>query len=322
MNPNDLPVREAMGLPAGFVDRLGLDVFVRHHHLFSRSTDELIALLEDPAEPFVRRYAAGHALALLGDPRIRVDEPEMVRLPEATATMGTQEEAVAGVVARWAKVHVKQEWIEKECPAHTVQLKPFALGRYPVTNLEYRCYLEDAQSSELPTSWRFGIYPAHLANHPVWTVPPEAADHYAQWLSRRTGRQYRLATEAEWEYAASGGDGREYPWGSDFDSARANTVEAGPLGTTPVGMYPGGRSPFGLDDIAGNVEEFTASPYAPYPGGRLIEDDLHQAAGSTYRISRGGSFSRFGDLTRCSRRHGLYAAEIYAIGFRLAMDIV
>ena len=78
----------------------------------------------------------------------------------------------------------------------------------------------------------------------------EAADEYAGWLSRRTGRAFRLPSEAEWEYAASGGTAREFPWGDEFTPDRANSVEFGPLTTTPVGMYPLGRSAFGIDDMA------------------------------------------------------------------------
>jgi formylglycine-generating enzyme required for sulfatase activity len=189
-----------------------------------------------------------------------------------------------------------------------------------VTNHEYRQFLAETGSSFFPTSWIFGVYPAHAANHPVWTVSAEAADAYARWLSNRTGRSFRLPTEAEWEYAASGGDGREYPWGEGFDPARANTVEGGPLTTTPVGAYPGGRSPLGVDDLAGNVEEWVSTTYAPYPGGELVRDHLN-GDGDTYRVTRGGCFTRFGDLARCQRRHGRSKAPIYAVGFRLAATV-
>ncbi|MEO5873590.1 MAG: SUMF1/EgtB/PvdO family nonheme iron enzyme, partial [Streptosporangiaceae bacterium] len=116
---------------------------------------------------------------------------------------------------------------------------------------------------------------------------------------------------------ASSGDGREYPWGEDFEPDRANTVDGGPLSTTPVGVYPAGRTPSGLDDMAGNVEEYVADDYLPYPGGPEIEDDLVRELGR-YRVARGGSFTRYGDLARCRRRHGRYARDIYAMGFRLA----
>ncbi|MFD0385194.1 formylglycine-generating enzyme family protein [Streptomyces stramineus] len=146
-----------------------------------------------------------------------------------------------------------------------MDLPAFRIALHPVTNAEYRLFLEDTGSTWLPTSWRFGVYPELLANHPVWTVPAEAADAYAAWLAARTGRAFRLPTEAEWEYAASGGDGREFPWGDAFVPGNANTVEEGPLTTTPIGVHPAGRSPFGVHDLAGNVEEYVADDYAPTP---------------------------------------------------------
>lgn len=136
-------------------------------------------------------------------------------------------------------------------------------------------------------------------------VRREDADAYAVWLSDRTGHPWRLPTEAEWEHAAKGPDGREFPWGDTFDPAAANTRESGVHTTTPVGAFPAGVSPFGVYDMAGNVEEFTADDYRPHPGGPFVADHLVETM-NTYRVARGGSFSRFGDLTRTRRRHGAF----------------
>jgi len=315
-NPNTLSPRAAMGLPDTLVDRLGAAAPCLHAGLYGLSTVALVTELESTAAPMDRRYAAGTLLACMGDPRIAVDTPRMVRLPAGRQTLGLAPERVLPVAQAWAHVGVLPEWIAKECPAYTVNLAPFAVARFPVTNFEYREFLADTGCTWLPSSWTLGVYPRHLANHPVWTVPPEAADAYAAWLAARTGRAFRLLTEAEWEYAASGGTGREFPWGEVFDPERANTVEAGPLCTTPVGMYPRGRTASGIDDLAGNVEEYVADNYRAYPGGSFIADDLQITRGS-YRVARGGSFSRYGDLARCSRRHGWYDSPIYAMGFRL-----
>jgi formylglycine-generating enzyme required for sulfatase activity len=190
-----------------------------------------------------------------------------------------------------------------------------------VTNREYRDFLLDSGHEGLPTSWPLGRYPAERGNHPVHTVTADAAAAYAQWLSRKTGRGFRLPDEAEWEHAAGGPDGLEFPWGETFDTERANTVESGLMTTVPVGIYPQGRSPFGLDDMAGNVEEYVAGHYAPYPGGTAISDDLALVWPKGYAVARGGGFSRFRDLARCRRRHGLYPRPLYAIGFRLAEDL-
>ena len=315
-NPNCLGDRETMGLPESFVARLPAVILAEHRDLLRAEQSLLLAVTEDPTAPFARRYAAGTVLGLTGDPRVRPFDPPMQTIPAARVRLGLDCEQVARVVAQWQHVGVMESWIAKECPSYVAQLGEYAMMRYPVTNLEFRLFLEQTDSRWLPTSWRFGAYPAELANHPVWSIPPEAADAYAEWFSSRGGRDFRLPTEAEWEYAASGCHRREYPWGDRFDPQAANTVELGPLTTTPIGIFPSGRSLFGIDDLAGNVEEYVADRYHAYPGGVAIDDDLARAQGA-YRIARGGSFTRFGDLTRCTRRHGWYQRDIYAVGFRL-----
>ncbi len=334
-SPNQLSDRAAMGMPEHWVSRLPADTFPRNRALLAATPDELVEICGCRTEPFGRRYVAGSLLAMIGDSRIRPQEPDMVEIPAAVVRLGLPFDQVDRVVERWQSVGVLTDWIRKECPQHEATVAAFRLMRYPVTNLEYRRFLADTAGTasspdtalaadgagpQLPSSWRFGCYPAQLANHPVWTVRPKDADAYAAWLAARTGRAFRLPTEAEWEYAASGGDpANEYPWGATVQPDHANTVEDGPLCTTPIGCYPAGRSPFGIEDLAGNVEEYVADDYAPYPGGDQVTDDL--LVGGSYRIARGGSFTRFGDLTRCTRRHGWFDRSIYAIGFRLAETI-
>ncbi|MFD7921567.1 formylglycine-generating enzyme family protein [Streptomyces sp. NPDC059740] len=317
-NPNEMGEREAMGLPEAFVDRIDRMRYQKEcAQLASRSPEQLAVTAGDPALPHLTRFAAGSLLALLGDPRIDVWSPEMVDVPGGTATIGLRAEHVDAVVAKFAAVGVVREWIEKEVPAHPVELAPYRMARYPVTNLEYRAFLLENPGTPPPTSWTFGAYPAERANHPVWTVTPEDADAYAAWLSARTGRAFRLPTEDEWEHAAAGPGGRTYPWGERMAEDCANTVETGPLTTTPVGVHPAGRGPFGTDDMAGNVEEYVADDYRPYPGGTAVADDLLRS-GAGYRVARGGSFTRYADLARCRRRHGWYRKPMYAMGFRLA----
>lgn len=159
--------------------------------------------------------------------------------------------------------------------------------------------------------------PDYAANRPVYTVSAAAAEAYASWMSAKTGRSFRLPSEAEWELAPAGPEGREFPWGDVFEPHRTNTREAGLLTSTPVGMFPGGATPSGIQDMAGNVEEYVADDYVPYPGGPIVRDDLVEAVGC-YRVARGGSFTRFRDLARCRRRHGRYPRPIYVMGFRLA----
>jgi toxoflavin biosynthesis protein ToxD len=307
----------AIGLPQRIVDRVPVESREYVSDLMHTSPDMLAGIVEDESASQPRRFFAGQLLALLGDPRIKPDMPAMVDIPAATIYIGLDPHSVDSVLNRWAPYGLKRDSVLTECPRHQVHVQAFRIMRYPVTNYEYHWFLADTDYSSLPTSWRFNRYPHELANHPVWSVSKAAASMYASWLSQRLGRHFRLPTEAEWEYAACGCGDREYPWGNEFDPDAANTVEAGPLSTTPVGMYPAGRSLFGVDDMAGNVEEFVADDYTPYPGGVRADDDS-TTIGPPCVITRGGSFIRFGDLARSRCRHELHTQrQLDPVGFRL-----
>lgn len=288
---------------------------------------ELAALVEDPDASLAERLAAGGVLALTGDSRLG-PVPRTCHVPGGTVRIGLPPQDVDAVVADWAHVGVERAWIEKETPAHEVGLSAYWIAAYPVTNAEYRDFLHATGRPDRPSTWYLGACPHDRANHPVAGVRPEGADAYARWLSERTGHPWRLPSEAEWEYAAAGPCGLAYPWGDAFDAGAANTRETGVHTTTPVGAFPAGRSPFGAYDMGGNVEEFVAGAYRPYPGGPFVADDLVGGRGAgtcretgTYRVARGGSFSRFGDLTRTRRRHGAFPSPLYPVGFRLATGL-
>lgn len=277
-------------------------------------------MLADRSVPLAERLAAGTLLALIGDPRIAPLQPDVIVIPGGEVGIGLDESEVESVMRRFAHIGLDEKWIRKECPRHNVRLKRFAIARYPVTNFEYRAFLLDSHYAELPTSWEFRRYPAERANHPVFTLSAAAADAYAAWLSQKTGRSFRLPSEAEWEYAAAGPDGFEFPWGNTFEPDHANTVETGIFTTSPVGIFVEGNSPFGAADMAGNVEEYVLDLYGAYSHGQFISDHLVQLNGE-YRVARGGCFSRLRDLTRTRRRHGRNPAlQTYAMGFRLAED--
>ena len=311
--------RERLGLPDRFADdRLGQSIPEALERLRDQPRDYLVSLCAKASAPLVDRLAAGDLLALVGDPRIETLAPSMVTIPAADVKIGLEEADLDGVMLRFKGLGLERAWIAKECPRHDVSLRPYAMARYPVTNKEYREFLIDTAYRELPTSWEFRRYPHERSNHPVYTVSPEAADCYARWLSKRTGRAFRLPSEAEWEFAAGGPNGEEFPWGANFNSDFANTAETGLFRSSAVGVFVEGRSVFGLDDMAGNVEEYVADSYAPYPGGAFVADHLVQIHGA-YRIARGGSFTRFRDLARVRRRHGHNPrSATYTMGFRLA----
>jgi len=313
--------RERLGLPNHWLPSRWLDDLPQYLNAV-RALDlpALLQKAEDKNTPLPERIAAGTMLGLLGDPRINTQNPTMIRIEAGQVQIGLKHDDLDTVLNDYADLGMDRPWIEKECPRHSVELKPYYLARYPVSNQEYRDFLKDSRLDLIPSSWTFCRFPQERSNHPVYTVTAEMADAYCTWLSKKTGKPYRLPTEAEWEYAASGPEGYEFPWGNQFMPDYANTAEVGLFSSTPIGVFVDGNSPFGIADMAGNVEEFVADTYTAYPGGIRIEDHLTEF-NPNYRIARGGTFARFRDLARTRRRHGHNPrSSVYAMGFRLAMD--
>jgi len=228
---------------------------------------ELVAALQDKATPLPVRLAAGETLAYLGDPR---DFDEMVEIPAGEFLYGEEKKPV--------------------------YLESFRIGKYPVTNAQYKRFLDANPKHRVPyrdTNWarpynwdqEKRTYPEGKANHPVVLVSWDDAQAYCDWLAKARGQPFRLPTEQEWEKAARGNDGREWPWGDAFSSEKANTAESGIGGTTPVGCYPDGASPSGCFDMVGNVWEWAASNY---------DKDT--------KVLRGGSWLSFQYDARCACR--------------------
>lgn len=217
--------------------------------------------------------------------------------------------------------------LENAGPQHLVyQLDyDFYMGRYPVTNQEYSLYL---RATRQPI-----VLPRNKSNHPVVNISWKQAHGFVTWLNEKyqeilpAGYRFCLPSEAEWEKAARGVDGNEYPWGNRFDAKRCNSAERGAKSTTPVGMFsPQGDSAFGVADMVGNVWEWTRSlgmdfnrdyqyPYRVDDGRERenVSDDVG-------RVLRGGSFLDDQSLVRCASRYFLDSAEgSTAIGFRVAI---
>ena len=248
---------------------------------------------------------------------------DLVAVPAGVLGMGSTVAEVDACAAYWGARLVDPQfsqdrlrrWLAKEIPRHDVLVECFAVSRVPVTNRDFRRFLHEG-GGPVPAS----IEEGEADDHPVWGVSHAGAERFCAWLGEVVGRPCRLPTEAEWEYAARGPGGLEYPYGDEFDATRCNTTESGIGRTTPVDRYPGGASGWGVLDLAGNVEEWTADVYAPYPGGELVEDDLYRLSGGTYHVLRGGSFARGGDLARCARRHGPSPGPEYRYrGFRVVI---
>jgi formylglycine-generating enzyme required for sulfatase activity len=216
---------------------------------------------------------------------------------------------------------------------HPVRLGPFNLARYPVTNAQFRRfaekdYTDDAYWTPQGIEWRNKATQRHgLVNDPQWGIDNRPAVGltwheavaYARWLARKTGRPFRLPTEAEWERAAAGTDGRKYPWGNRTSDDTTNTREAAIGQTTAVGIFPGDKTPEGIYDLGGNVWEWTGSLDRAYPYKAADGREAVGAAGQ--RILRGGAYDTLRKFAHCSQRRPADPSTRAAlIGFRVAMD--
>ncbi|MCJ7618640.1 MAG: SUMF1/EgtB/PvdO family nonheme iron enzyme, partial [Anaerolineae bacterium] len=250
--------------------------------------------------------------------------------PPATSTPRPQADPYAGM----ALIHAGEFTMGEAQPIHQVYLNAFYIDKYEATNAQYRqcvvagvCQPPEVTSSSTRDSY-YGN--SQYANYPVIQVTWHDARTYCQWAGKR------LPTEAEWEKAARGTDGRIYPWGDDWDGRRLNYCDVNcPVGlnfeprdeafddgyadTAPVGYYsPQGDSPYGVADMAGNVLEMTSSlywdyPYDPNDGREDLEADGDRAL-------RGGSWNHPQKNARCDHRGVILGPDDWTdnTGFRCA----
>lgn len=258
-------------------------------------------------------------------------------------------------------VRANAEWSHAdERPAHKVRIKAFVMDRYEVTNAQYRVFLEwigrtgdhrhchpeePKGKDHTPRYWKdfnpllkdplyarttpFNAQTFTADDKPVVGVDWFDAYAYAAWAGKR------LPTEAEWELAARGTDGRRWPWGSDWAWGRANVggekkgrdVSAegfekdGYIYPAPVGSFPEGRSPCGADDMAGNAAEWCADWYqAGYYAAAPAADPQGPERGRQ-RVVRGGGSQNFPSSVRCAKRFS-YEPEFrtFTLGFRCAKN--
>jgi len=187
-----------------------------------------------------------------------------------------------------------------EAPKRKVFVDAYYIDKTEVTNREYQ--------SAVPSH----SFPEGQADMPVTGISWNEATDYAKAVGKR------LPTEAEWEKAARGTDGRAFPWGNEFDKELCNSIEADVGGVAPVGTFLGGASPYGCLDMAGNVFEWTVDWYQAYPGNNLVTKDY----GQVFRVLRGGSYQTPRFDVRCARRRfDKMDSERADYGFRCVKDI-
>lgn len=236
-------------------------------------------------------------------------EVDWIDIPAGTVQQGTQADQVDSLIGSYEDLSVPREWFVKEVPRHAVKVAAFRIARTCVTRGQMARWPGGTQTRSMINGSE-GDHPAMLD----W----DQVSRLCAWCSHECGVGVRPPSEAEWERAARGDDVREYPWGDEWDANRANLAEAGRYGTTPVGAFPRGASAFRLLDMAGNVDEWTRTRYAPYPGAPS-EVPATEGWALHPNVTRGGGYREHRDLARCARRHGLYREP--RAGLRLTMPL-
>ena len=256
--------------------------------------------------------------------------PAVVEVPAGGFIMGSDEDEREAAyrldeAAYRHSITRQQGWYSREIFRREVETGAFYIMQQPVNNALYAQFLaatgrpapfvDEATWNGYDLKHPYGLVKRHMwidgeipdrrSRHPVVLVSHSDANAFAAWLSLETGYQWRLPTEAEWEKAARGIYGRRFPWGDEFDPERLNSNDAGPFDTTVAGGNLSGVSPFGMQDAAGQVYEWTDTP-----------------AGAGRFIVKGGSWDDKGcGICRPAARHSRPATlKHIIIGFRLVRD--
>jgi formylglycine-generating enzyme required for sulfatase activity len=327
-----------------------LELLTRRGYALAKPVEErfrrlCLETMTGSAEPRMR-CNVGSALGRIGDPRFRTDawhlpsDPMLgfIEIPAGPFTMGSD------------KKTDPDAWDEEQ-PALLATLPAFFIARFPVTVAQFRAFAEDSAGNG-------GFTPGDpdclrgLANHPVVLVSWHEALAYCKWLPEKlaawpdlpdalarvlrparkseTAWRVTLVSEAEWEKAARGdADNRIFPWGDEADPRKANYEATGIGGTSAVGCFPGGASPYGVEELSGNVWEWTRSlwgedrstPALTYPYQPLDGCEDLKAGDEVERVVRGGAFDRYDWRVRAAFRLRLRpGCRDWNVGFRVVVS--
>jgi formylglycine-generating enzyme required for sulfatase activity len=282
--------------------------------MMERIKGKLVELIQSGQLEPAERVSAGNVLSLLGDPRFNpnmyfLPDDEMlgfVEIPAGSFLMGSDEKR-------------DKEAYSRELPQHTVELSSYYISRYPVTAAQFKVFVKET-GHQTDEEWEdYNRYD----NHPAVMVSWNEAVEYCKWLTEKLkdrGWQIRLATEAQWEKAARGRDGRIYPWGDRFDPNKLNGYKTGIRTTSPAGCFPCDISPYGILDMSGNVCEWCQDWYdSDYYQKSPPEDPAGPDDGSG-RVIRGGAWDDDAGLCRTAYRvRGDPARRGVDLGFRLVL---
>lgn len=248
-------------------------------------------------------------------------EQSVIHLPLSAGIELTLVRVPAGEFLLGSDPEQDKEAFDNEKPQQRLYLEEYWIGKHTITNAQYRAYVVDS-GQPAPDHWLAGgQIPRYKEDHPVTFVCWDDALNFCDWATKVTGVHLRLPSEAEWEKAARGVDGRIWPWGNQHpDRNRCNFWMR--LGDTcSVGRFsPQSDSPYGCTDMAGNVWELTSTLFKAYPYNP--DDGREDPVSREWRVVRGGAFDIGFEMIRCAYRGGGYPHLRGPIaGFRVCAKI-
>jgi formylglycine-generating enzyme required for sulfatase activity len=282
--------------------------------LLDHTRTSLVSLVARQALPPAERLELGDLLSTLGDPRagtVQLDEQgrpaicwQKIPVPDGSYRIGSDE--------------ADEEASEFEKPPIEVPLNDFQIGRFPVTNAQFKRFIDDGgyrdprwwpgaagdwwrvEKPDAPRYW--GHRRLSRPNRPVVGVSWYEARAFCLWLGERLEQRIELPTEAQWERAARGPDRLNWPWDNEWRDDRCNSAEAGVGEPCAVGLFPDGAGVEGVMDMAGNVWEWTLSRWCD--DYNVVSNDWNDPTGTVRRVLRGGAFSLNRQGVRAAYRYG------------------